>query len=397
MDDIQLGKLFQQKLREHEYAGFHEEAWQKLAIRLDKTAMPLSDLFLFLAWLSANVSWLFLMTMLALIAGVVYQQHQIGILLETLNQQSQTSLAIAVDTIYLDHSPKGQQLNPSQDYIQPINEWKPFLESYPQLDVPLSTNKTHQPSPDSLSNVVFHVESTDTARIEKRQIPAAKKDSVSGESALEPPVRRKKITWKHRLEARLALPLSQNPFSNPRLGTRVGLHSSFLIGSRLGLSVGLEYRRTSYVIPDLVESRPEGLEFANFPRLMEIGNQEHLDEIKVSTAAVEIPLSVRYYLPVIKRFRPHVEAGIAMQGVHHQRFTYEYQNVEGHALSIESGSQDWLMGSYLFAAGIEFPLSGRLWGRTQFFYQKSHRNLGVENLGDQTIGLAGSIWFQPGK
>ncbi len=444
MDNKQLRKFFRRKLAEHEDSGAFEGGWSRLSGQLEGVHALRPRHVRWREWLGDHSSHLLLVAVLLLTGWGSYQQYQMGQLLEALRVKPIERLVVQRDTIYLQAAQTGllateryRQRNAyaweSAARIQQTSFTSVQL-SNPHLKSPLayaSNNLDESVSPADLiskaiadSGQVSFIPLSDTANqiaglseTQRLQAPAPSSvdtsyeqlpdtlfvdrpvvpDTLSPRTIAErkPPKRmRKPLSIQQRAGASFSLPLLLYPYATPILTFGIGLRYEVLLGSRFALGTGLQTAEYAYHIRRIQSEPRPGLDLNSFPELAQIGNFEHLDEIESENTVLEIPFYGTWYLSEIGKYRPTLEAGILIQKPVHQEYTYAYNDVQGISYAKEVKGSPLELGSISIAPGLEFPVSGKTWLRTQVFYQRNLNPMGPEGARFHSTGARVSVLFQ---
>lgn len=444
MDNKQLRKFFRRKLAEHEDSGAYEGGWSRLSGQLEGVHALRPRHVVWREWLADHSSHLLLVAVLLLTGWGIYQQYQMGQLLEALRIKPIERLVVQRDTIYLRAAETGlvaaeryrqrntyawesasripqtsfttlqfSNLLPSpteannnlkeNESIFPANLIEAAIMDAEQVAAIPSSDTANQitglsetqgfqsPPPDSGDTTYLPL--ADTLFADQPVVP----DTLSPRTTAErkPPKRmRNPLSIHQRAGASFALPLMLFPYAAPNLSFGIGLRYEVLLGSRFALGTGLQTAQYAYRIRQIQSISRPGLDLNSFPELAQIENFEHLDKIESENTVLEIPFYGTWYLPAIGKYRPTIEAGILVQKPIHQEYSYEYNDVQGISYSKEVKGSPLELGSVSIAPGLEFPISGSTWLRTQIFYQRNLNPMGPEGARFHSTGARVSVLFQ---
>lgn len=444
MDNKQLRKFFRRKLAEHEDSGAYEGGWSRLSGQLEGVHVLRPRHVVWREWLADHSSHLLLVAVLLLIGWGIYQQYQMGQLLEALRIKPIERLVVQRDTIYLKAAETGL-LAANRYRYQNTYAWESAARIRQASFTTLKLSNTHSsltvannnlkenesifpselieaammnaaqaasiPSSDSATQIAELPESQrlqppapssgdttylplpDTLFADQPVVP----DTLSPLTIAErkPPKRmRKPLSIQQRAGASFSLPLLLYPYATPNLTFGIGLRYEVLLGYRFALGIGLQTAEYAYHIRQIQSTSRPGLDLNSFPELAQIGNFEHLDEIESENTVLEIPFYGTWYLPAIGKYRPTLEAGILVQKPVHQEYTYAYNDIQGISYAKEVKGSPLELGSVSIAPGLEFPISGKTWLRTQVFYQRNLNPMGPEGARFHSTGARVSVLFQ---
>lgn len=443
MDNKQLRKFFRRKLAEHEDSGAYEGGWSRLSGQLEG-AHALRPRHVWREWLTDHSSHLLLVAVLLLTGWGIYQQYQMGQLLEALRIKPIERLVVQRDTIYLQAAETGlvateryRQRNAyawesaprihqasftavrfsnihssfpdannnlkenesifSSDLIEAaiINPAQvssiPLSDTANQISALSETHSLQPPAPNSSDTT--YVPFADTLFADRPVVPDTLSPRILAER--KPPKRmRKPLSIQQQAGASLSLPLLFFPYSAPNLAIGIGLRYEILFGSRFAFGTGLQTGEYTYNIQRIQSEPRPGLDLNQFPGLTQIGNFEHLEEIESENTVLEIPLFGTWYFPAVGKYRPTLEAGILMQKPVYQEYTYAYNDVQGVSYANEIKGSPLELGSVSIAPGLEFPISGNTWLRTQIFYQRNLNPMGPEGARFHSTGARVSVLLQ---
>lgn len=145
-------------------------------------------------------------------------------------------------------------------------------------------------------------------------------------------------------------------------GVQIELHFS----NRISFLTGIRYRYLQF-------KQEHDLEEISYPVPVDLQSQDQIREIYADVEYLNLPIILKYSVPLSPRFMPYVHAGLMIGGASSQAYKYEViRNNQEFKLNVDPVGSSWTLNSYLLGAGLEYSISNRFVltadfeGRTQF-------------------------------
>ena len=135
----------------------------------------------------------------------------------------------------------------------------------------------------------------------------------------------------------------------------------------VGIQYEMRFSRTFSLMTGIRHRSYQGksendLDGTEYPLPTNILFSDRLEEVYVKKKFLSVPLTVKYSIPIRKRYWPYIETGILFTRVQSQDFTFEVKRSGDDEIKLksETGAGPWLRSSYLIGVGLEYSPTYRL-------------------------------------
>lgn len=176
------------------------------------------------------------------------------------------------------------------------------------------------------------------------------------------------------------------------VGVELGFKDRFAIRTGLNLSgVGYELSRS-----DIIGLGDEIYEY--YPGLEALSADDIVPrELKSNGTFLQIPIGLRYYLPINEKIKGIVGVDVLGGKYLNQTFNYEYINESGEEIYLPQPSEvnPWTWGTGRFSLGAAYALKPKWILEGALFYEQDFEGRGNDDQEFGFIGVSASIWFSP--
>lgn len=415
MDDKQLDKYFNEHLDNYQDEGNPDPGWDKMGGMLDRYTSSSSGYFI-----SRQIFWTAAAIFLLLICTFLYgnwsqkqEMKKLHTSIEDMREEldGRARISSKVDTLILLAGPDGKMHKLSPESLAKLSETgsseadraSSFYPStsptiYPKNNPNLIKNSTISSTEKEINNIFPGKEKEEKQEEEKPE----KLDDLKKEIASAEPQKPKNQFWK-KLASQLGfrsglefnLASGGNQFNETSLIYGGGLRLELRIGERFALRSGARMLNFAYELEDLSSELLSEDFSLRFPGASNLPAGSEFHKIKMSGAYFEVPIGLRYYHPVNRKFTAFSGFDISGGAFLNENFTYEVYNggieeyFRGTATNIP-----WNWGTARFSLGASVALNDRWDWETALFFEKDLASRGVEKFKYYMIGVSTSVWLK---
>jgi len=174
-----------------------------------------------------------------------------------------------------------------------------------------------------------------------------------------------------------------------------GLLTELVFSPSLGLETGLKFKNRSYTISD-----PSVDVLSSYPDIND--RLGEVQSIEVDSRLLEIPVNLKYYYPIRQGREVYFGLGLSPNLYLSQVFEYGHPSEAIPDLpadfslnnTVEKGKPKFYLGTFNAGTGMSFDLRNKRAVQIGLFYQKTLKDVGVEERGMSSYGLKASYWWR---